>query len=93
MFAYDSDIFDLIENPDMLSYYNFTMQKQIIKGLSKFDTSSIIAMKSKFNLNTNIESLDLSNFNTSSVTRLTWMFYGCQSLDYLDITNLNNKYR
>ena len=56
---------------------------------NNLDTSKITDMKYMFNMDVNLESLDLSGFNTSKVTDMHGMFKGCSSLTSLDLSGFN----
>ena len=50
-----------------------------------FETSSVTNMKSMFENQKELKSLDLSSFNTSKVENFERMFYECQKLENLEI--------
>ncbi len=66
-------------------YYNLVT----IKGLEKWDTSSVTNMSYMFSECFDLKSMDLSAFDTSNVTDMKYMFNSCSALESVDLSSFN----
>ena len=61
-----------------------------IKGLSDFDTSSVVNMNSMFYGCDKLEKIDMSACNVVNVTEVTYMFGGCKALEELSLPKFSS---
>jgi len=69
-------------------FYKFT-KLTTIEGLENLDTSRVTNMRSMFDGDSSLMTIDLSSFDTSQVEYAAHMFYGCNNLNALDVSNFD----
>ena len=75
----------------MNNMFSYCQKLKDIKGINKFNTNKVTAMRIMFQQCNELEYLDLSNFNTSKVTNMSWMFNNCNKLKYNQCILFSNK--
>ena len=74
-----------------LSWFEFCINLQDIKGIRNLNTEKVTNMSAMFDRCEELTSIDVSNFNTEKVTRISEMFRDCKALTSLDVSNFNTQ--